>query len=199
MNHFKQIFAPPPLPANGIGHRSSGELNERFERALEVLEDLQRKRDELRHKGSFKWNLTSELLASNIDTYRHLLATLLPHDGAIRKRALLLGTGALLDNHAMRYYGGDVNLITESAAVRSLVSCHGYYDELVETRLARAEDRRRCVVCQCDVKYGERVKVLPCHHGYHGDCISRWFTVDHRCPQCNYDMMKYLEDLFEVD
>ncbi|CAI8607803.1 unnamed protein product [Vicia faba] len=47
------------------------------------------------------------------------------------------------------------------------------------------KDGLKCVVCLCDVVEGEKVRVLPeCNHGFHLDCIDKWFQSHSTCPLC---------------
>ena len=41
-----------------------------------------------------------------------------------------------------------------------------------------------CSVCQYEVATGETVKILPCDHIFHSDCITPWFGQQKTCPIC---------------
>lgn len=42
-----------------------------------------------------------------------------------------------------------------------------------------------CVICLDDFAEGEKLRVLPCDHGYHSKCIDPWLVKNKRiCPQC---------------
>ena len=46
-------------------------------------------------------------------------------------------------------------------------------------RSATAEDKDiRCCICMCDVEEGEELRVLPCSHKYHKDCIDRTLLLN---------------------
>lgn len=48
---------------------------------------------------------------------------------------------------------------------------------------AKIEDKEiRCCVCMCDVEEGEELRVLPCSHKYHRNCIDEWLTYNGCCP-----------------
>ena len=34
----------------------------------------------------------------------------------------------------------------------------------------------------------DQLRVLPCKHSFHTDCIDKWFEKKKRCPICNFDM-----------
>lgn len=48
-----------------------------------------------------------------------------------------------------------------------------------------------CTVCFEDFAAGEKVKALPCSHGFHAACIDPWL-IKHsdRCPICNHSILK---------
>ena len=39
-----------------------------------------------------------------------------------------------------------------------------------------------CAVCLADFKKKEKVKVLGCHHAFHGECLKTWGRQ--QCPFC---------------
>eukprot|EP00697_Spironema_sp_BW2_P016912 gnl/Spiro4/8420_TR4422_c0_g1_i1.p1 gnl/Spiro4/8420_TR4422_c0_g1~~gnl/Spiro4/8420_TR4422_c0_g1_i1.p1 ORF type:complete len:349 (-),score=96.15 gnl/Spiro4/8420_TR4422_c0_g1_i1:90-1109(-) len=43
---------------------------------------------------------------------------------------------------------------------------------------------RTCVVCQEDFEDGATVKVLPCLHSFHAECIDPWIAINATCPTC---------------
>lgn len=42
-----------------------------------------------------------------------------------------------------------------------------------------------CAVCLEAVEIGSHLRLLPCGHGFHISCITRWLTRGSRCPLCN--------------
>ncbi|RPA96489.1 hypothetical protein L873DRAFT_1694515 [Choiromyces venosus 120613-1] len=47
----------------------------------------------------------------------------------------------------------------------------------------------RCPVCQEDFEQGQDLRVLPCRHSFHPDCIDPWLlNVAGSCPLCRIDL-----------
>lgn len=57
---------------------------------------------------------------------------------------------------------------------------------LKDIKITEAEANEICSVCQDGFKQGEIVKVLPCNHHFHTDCILPWFRVKDSCPLCRH-------------
>ncbi|KIW33000.1 uncharacterized protein PV07_04505 [Cladophialophora immunda] len=52
-----------------------------------------------------------------------------------------------------------------------------------------AEGHLGCSICTEDFKKGEEVRVLPCNHKFHPDCIDPWLlNVSGTCPLCRVDL-----------
>ncbi|KAG9257457.1 uncharacterized protein F5Z01DRAFT_671055 [Emericellopsis atlantica] len=52
-----------------------------------------------------------------------------------------------------------------------------------------AEESLRCSICTEDFRVGEDVRVLPCDHQYHPQCIDPWLiNVSGTCPLCRLDL-----------
>lgn len=48
-----------------------------------------------------------------------------------------------------------------------------------------------CVICLNEFDEGELIKLLPCRHGFHEDCINRWLISAGKCPIC-------VQQVFEI-
>ncbi|KAJ2616724.1 hypothetical protein H4S08_000660 [Coemansia sp. RSA 1365] len=51
-----------------------------------------------------------------------------------------------------------------------------------------------CTICLGDIVQGERlVRLVPCNHQFHSDCVNRWLTQKSTlCPLCKADMLEGL-------
>lgn len=45
-----------------------------------------------------------------------------------------------------------------------------------------------CVICLCDYEEDEVVRVLPCKHHFHKDCVDVWLRLDKACCLCKQDI-----------
>ena len=41
-----------------------------------------------------------------------------------------------------------------------------------------------CAVCQSDMERDDRVRLLPCRHAFHCECIDPWLAKSTCCPTC---------------
>lgn len=50
----------------------------------------------------------------------------------------------------------------------------------------------QCTVCMVNFKEGEQLRLLPCMHQYHRQCIDHWlFNFSNNCPICQHDVRKW--------
>ncbi|KAK1359838.1 receptor homology region, transmembrane domain- and RING domain-containing protein 1-like [Heracleum sosnowskyi] len=46
-----------------------------------------------------------------------------------------------------------------------------------------------CAICLQDFKDGDSLKILPCQHKFHANCVGSWLTKWNTfCPVCKYDL-----------
>jgi len=59
-------------------------------------------------------------------------------------------------------------------------------DELIAENV---DDSRVCVICLDEYMPGERIRLLPCVHRFHVDCIDQWLKKHTTCPLCKLDLI----------
>ncbi|KAF5406058.1 E3 ubiquitin-protein ligase RNF13 [Paragonimus heterotremus] len=59
--------------------------------------------------------------------------------------------------------------------------------QLVTKRFAKEQDPyETCPICLEDYKERDKLRLLPCHHAFHTQCIDPWLLRNRRrCPVCN--------------
>ncbi|KAI1135894.1 hypothetical protein F5Y05DRAFT_393765 [Hypoxylon sp. FL0543] len=61
------------------------------------------------------------------------------------------------------------------------------------------DDHLGCSICTEDFSVGQDVRVLPCDHKFHPQCIDPWLVnVSGTCPLCRLDLRPHEEDEEEV-
>ena len=46
----------------------------------------------------------------------------------------------------------------------------------------------KCIICQYEFQSNEKIKVLPCKHCFHPDCIDEWLKNQKACPYCKTEV-----------
>ena len=62
----------------------------------------------------------------------------------------------------------------------STVGCTGH---------STTEDEAVCTICLEEFSPGEDIKLLPCQHFFHVDCINEWLQRDVTCPLCKHELV----------
>ncbi|KAK9915775.1 hypothetical protein WJX75_004004 [Coccomyxa subellipsoidea] len=52
------------------------------------------------------------------------------------------------------------------------------------------EEEEQCAVCRMEFEAGEDVRLLPCSHMYHPDCIGQWLHISKACPICSQEVTR---------
>ncbi|KAF9951316.1 hypothetical protein BGZ72_007151 [Mortierella alpina] len=51
-----------------------------------------------------------------------------------------------------------------------------------------------CAICLGDYRPNETIRLLPCQHHFHLECVDQWLLTDKSCPLCKHDIDKPLEN-----
>lgn len=61
-------------------------------------------------------------------------------------------------------------------------SREGHHEVTMTVSLTSLE--AECVICQEAYEEGMTIIKLPCQHGFHEDCLTKWLKLNHTCPTC---------------
>lgn len=68
-------------------------------------------------------------------------------------------------------------------------------DDLGMGEVQTSTAEHECCVCLESMPQGEKVRILPCRHVFHHECINGWFEqCKFTCPMCKMDLKKHLEE-----
>merc|ERR1712130_1018693 len=52
------------------------------------------------------------------------------------------------------------------------------------------EDGPSCAICMQQYKVGDELRILPCGHEFHCECVDKWLPMKKICPLCRHDVTK---------
>jgi hypothetical protein len=55
-----------------------------------------------------------------------------------------------------------------------------------------------CCICLGDYEDDEELRMLPCLHAFHKECIDSWLHINHICPLCKKDVQTMLAEKFSM-
>ncbi|XP_046890729.1 uncharacterized protein LOC124477157 isoform X2 [Hypomesus transpacificus] len=61
---------------------------------------------------------------------------------------------------------------------------------------AHSAGKTQCQICFSDYTEGEELRMLPCLHDYHVQCIDRWLKESATCPICRADVSEMRANMF---
>ena len=56
------------------------------------------------------------------------------------------------------------------------------------------EGKEMCSICMSTFEEGEMVRLLPCQHLYHAECVDKWLFQKNVCPLCQQVIDRPIED-----
>mmetsp|Transcript_1877 Transcript_1877/g.1587 ORF Transcript_1877/g.1587 Transcript_1877/m.1587 type:complete len:450 (+) Transcript_1877:38-1387(+) len=55
------------------------------------------------------------------------------------------------------------------------------------------EDAPSCAICMQDYKVDDELRILPCKHEFHCECVDKWLPMKKICPLCRHDVTKKVQ------
>uniref|UniRef100_A0A7S2ZEQ5 RING-type domain-containing protein n=1 Tax=Rhodosorus marinus TaxID=101924 RepID=A0A7S2ZEQ5_9RHOD len=46
-----------------------------------------------------------------------------------------------------------------------------------------------CSICITEVDPGDKMRILPCLHQFHSECVDQWLLANAKCPTCKYSIL----------
>merc|ERR1712194_928016 len=81
---------------------------------------------------------------------------------------------------------------------------NGLHPEIIDTmprKIYRAVDHETeegnpecCPICLADYVGGDELRVLPCDHFMHAQCLDSWLANNPSCPSCRYSLRELVDD-----
>ena len=57
-------------------------------------------------------------------------------------------------------------------------------DKIFEFIYEKKKNENICSICIEDFQTGDLIKVLPCKHNFHTNCVNLWLLKNNSCPNC---------------
>eukprot|EP01084_Bolivina_argentea_P155189 270453_1 len=51
-----------------------------------------------------------------------------------------------------------------------------------------------CAICMQDYKVDDELRILPCSHEFHCECVDKWLPMKKICPLCRHDVTKKIQN-----
>lgn len=55
---------------------------------------------------------------------------------------------------------------------------------IIDEKSKLPKEKNECMICMCNFQLTDKVKIMPCTHFFHTDCIREWFKENDTCPIC---------------
>ena len=55
------------------------------------------------------------------------------------------------------------------------------------------DDAPSCAICMQDYKVDDELRILPCGHEFHCECVDKWLPMKKICPLCRHDVTKKVQ------
>nr|KYP60480.1 putative RING-H2 finger protein ATL5G [Cajanus cajan] len=64
-------------------------------------------------------------------------------------------------------------------------------NEAIKTSLKKSTvmvEGEGCSICLEEMDVNDECYTMPCHHGFHPQCIVTWLKTSHMCPLCRFPL-----------
>lgn len=108
--------------------------------------------------------------------------------------ALILCTGVIVQarwhNHD-RQLNEDLELLPKQDVLKRMSSLKTktYHRPKLRCDLSQSGETDNCAVCLEPFNNNQCLRVLPCLHEYHRDCVDPWLLLQHTCPLCKRSIL----------
>lgn len=73
------------------------------------------------------------------------------------------------------------------------------YKATDQTTTTIVKQDHTCSICICEFEQDDVLRMLPCLHRYHKDCVDKWLSINRLCPTCNTDVKKAIQQRHSRD
>ncbi|KAF7648173.1 hypothetical protein LDENG_00160970 [Lucifuga dentata] len=111
--------------------------------------------------------------------------------------ALILSTGVIVQarwhNHDQQL-NDDLQLLPQQDVLQRMSSLQTktYRQPKPWTDSSQPPEMDTCAVCLEPFNNNQCLRVLPCLHEYHRDCVDPWLLLQHTCPLCKHSILSGL-------
>ena len=103
-------------------------------------------------------------------------------------RQLILGSGGVGGNGLGFQPMEDIKLVVTKEELDKIPK-KVYKDIDLDTR----NKHDKCPICQEEYRENDTVRILPCEHIFHNDCVDNWLLEhSHKCPCCRQTSANYI-------
>ena len=81
---------------------------------------------------------------------------------------------------------GKVSKGAASDALQALPTCT--YAEAKKRGESYAIVGEQCAICRMEFEDNDVMRVLPCRHAEHAECLDQWLRLNRSCPLCQRDV-----------
>eukprot|EP01017_Pseudomicrothorax_dubius_P010275 TRINITY_DN1364_c0_g1_i4.p1 TRINITY_DN1364_c0_g1~~TRINITY_DN1364_c0_g1_i4.p1 ORF type:complete len:286 (+),score=-2.70 TRINITY_DN1364_c0_g1_i4:359-1216(+) len=65
------------------------------------------------------------------------------------------------------------------------------FKKVQKLKFGHARAPKECTICTNTIAKGDIIRVLPCGHMFHSNCLKPWFACNTTCPNCRFDLQQH--------